>query len=440
MQQSISLAEYQQRRQRILDHVSSHAEHGVAVIAAASLQTRSRDTEYPFRQNSDFFYLTGFNEPDALLILAPGRAQQVILCCQPSDPAAEVWHGRRLGIDRAVAHLGVDVAHSIEDAEEVLLDVLNQADVVFSSHEDSSLLEQLHDVASALRQAPKQGYVAPSSWQDLSPFMADMRIIKSAAELDLMRAAAAISVAGHKRAMRFTKPGCYEFQVAAELHHEFARQGAHHPAYGSICGGGDNACILHYTDNADELHDGDLILIDAGAEYQGYAGDITRTFPVNGRFSEVQAALYNVVLKAQLAALAAVTPGSSMPQATQAMALALTEGLVELGLLAGTPAQLVAEGAYKAFMIHGLGHWLGLDVHDVGTYSAAGKNRPFEPGMVLTIEPGVYIPHGMAGVDKKWHGLGIRIEDDVIVTATGHENMTAAAPKTVAEIETWMQG
>jgi Xaa-Pro aminopeptidase len=438
MSPSITIEEYQKRRAHLLARLKKASAHAIAVIPSAQLQTRSRDTEFPFRQDSDFFYLTGFNEPNAMLVLAPHADAPVQLYCQPTSPQEEVWHGRRLGVDKAAETLGVDFAGSIDDVDDHLFALLDGAETVYFPHDKPDLAAQLYTIADELRASPKQGHQAPQAWVDVNPWLADMRIIKSAAELDLMREAARISVQAHKRAMLFAKPGKFEYQVAAEIHHEFAMHGALSPAYGTICGGGENACILHYTENQSELRDGDLLLIDAGAEYQGFAGDITRTFPVNGRFSDAQKELYNVVLAAQEAALATLKPGSNLPTAMKAAGKALTEGLHALGILKGSLKKLVDDEAFRPFMIHGLGHWLGLDVHDVGTYTQEGKKRKFEPGMVLTIEPGIYIPKGMPNVDEKWHGIGIRIEDDVIITENGHENMTSAVPKTVAEIEQWM--
>ncbi|EKE87636.1 Xaa-Pro aminopeptidase [Idiomarina xiamenensis] len=437
---SLTTTDYQRRRQALLKQLPADS---IAVIAAASEVTRSRDTEFPFRQNSDFFYLTGFNEPDALLVLAPQANTPVTLFCQPSDADAEVWHGRRLGVDAALDKLGVDAAYSTDTIDEHLFELLNGVHTVFSCHGDNAELDQLlWQLSDGLRQTPKKGNKAPQQFSDLRPLLHEMRLIKSAKELDIMRRAASITVAAFKRAMHYAQVGRYEYQVAAELHHEFASQGALHPAYGTICGGGDNACILHYTENSAELRDGDLLLIDAGAEYQGYAADITRTFPVNGRFSEPQKQLYELVLKAQQAAFDEVKPGSNLIAAQQAAAKVITQGLLELGILSGTFDDNWRKSTWKRFFIHGLGHWLGLDVHDVGEYQRQGQPRPFQAGMVLTIEPGIYIPlqaevDGVA-VDKKWCGIGIRIEDDLIVTADGYENMTAAVSKTVAEVEQWL--
>ncbi len=435
----LPISEFKQRRERLLKRLAAEANDTIAIIPSAQMLTRSRDTEFPFRQNSDFFYLTGFNEPDAVLVLAPNSAMPVQLYCQASDPHAEVWHGRRMGTARAVAQLGVDVAHSIDELDDHLLPLLDGVHTVMLDHTHDEWLAHLQELAAELRQSKKKGQKAPQAYVDLAPWLHQWRLVKSSAELDLMRKAAKISVAAHKRAMRFAAPGRYEYQVAAELHHEFAMQGAAAPAYGTICGSGENACILHYTENQSELADGDLLLIDAGAEYQGYAADITRTFPVNGCFSEPQRQLYEVVLKAQEAALATVKPGSHLLNAHEAAAAEITKGLVALGILQGDVQAHIDQASHRRFFIHGLGHWLGLDVHDVGDYQQGDKRTLFEPGMVITVEPGVYIPTDATDIEPKWRGLGIRIEDDVVITESGYENMTAGVPKTIAEIEAWMQ-
>jgi len=430
---------YAKRRQQLLTQLSKQVSKGaVALISAAPEVTRSNDTEYPFRQDSDFFYLTGFDEPDAVLVLAPDADVQVQLFCQPKDPHAEVWHGRRLGFDAAPAHLGVEAAWSIEDFDTHLENLLLDSDnVVWAQDQYAEFDAVVFAAIASARQQGRKEYTGPQGTCDIRPLLHAQRLIKSAEEIDLMRRAAEITVAAHARAMHFAQPGRFEYQVAAELHHEFAMQGALHPAYGTICGGGDNACILHYTANLDVLKDGDLLLIDAGAEYQGYAADITRTFPVNGRFSEPQKQLYQVVLDAQEAALAVIKPGANMPAAQEAAAKVITKGLIELGILQGSFKEHWQAASYRNFFIHGLGHWLGLDVHDVGAYNHNGKAVSFKPGMALTIEPGIYIPPD-AEVDPKWRGIGIRIEDDILVTEQGHENLTAALPKTIADIEAWL--
>lgn len=435
----VPIAEYQRRRNALLKRLEDADEPAIAVIAGAELVTRSNDTEYPFRQNSDFYYLTGFNEPDAVLVLAPHAEVQVQLYCQPKDPQQEVWHGRRLGVARAVEQLGVDVAHPIDELDEHLWQLFDGVHTVYCDHSQQDFFQHLLGIAAELRSSGKRGVQPPLRWQNCAPWLHRMRLVKSEAELEVMREAARISVRAHQRAMRFVKAGRFEYQVAAELHHEFAMHGAAAPAYGTICGSGENACILHYTENSDELKDGDLLLIDAGAEYQGYAADITRTFPVNGKFTEPQRQLYEVVLRAQEASLAVIKPGGTLQQAQEVASRALTEGLVELGILNGSVNENMQQATYRRFFIHGLGHWLGLDVHDVGDVRRGDKSTPFQPGMVLTVEPGLYIPQDATDVDAQWRGLGIRIEDDVVVTVDGHENLTAEVPKTVAEIEAWMQ-
>lgn len=436
--ESISPAEFAARRAQLLAFLASQERPAAAVLSAHPERQRSRDTDYPYRQHSDFYYLTGFNEPNALLVLRPDSAAQQHIFVQPSDPHAEVWHGRRLGVDAAAEALGMDQAYSYDDDLEQLTELLDGVETVFYLFDDTDLADLLQQFGASMRR-PKSGYHGAAHYSDLSAYMAQQRLYKSAAEIALLRKACSISAEAHKRAMKACKPGLYEYQLAAELHYQFAYHGALSPAYGSIVGGGDNACILHYTENSSALADGDLVLIDAGAEYQGYAGDITRTFPVNGSFSADQAALYEVVLAAQAAALAELRPGITLEPAQHAAARAITEGLLALGILTGSLADNLEQASYKRFFIHGLGHWLGLDVHDVGTYEVNGSKRVLEPNMVLTIEPGIYIPRGLSDVDARWQGIGIRIEDDILITADGYDNLTAAVPKTIAEIEQWMR-
>ena len=436
---TVAVTEYQSRRQQLLDYLQAQPGNAVAVIAGAQLVTRSNDTEYPFRQASDFYYLTGFNEPDALLILAPHLDQPVQLLCLPSDPHAEVWHGRRVGVDKAAELFGVDSANSVEHRERILQDCLSGVQSIHSLHHDKPLQRLLGKVCEQLAEQQRKQRLVPTQYHDLAPYMAERRLYKSAHELELMRQAANISVEAHKRAMTFAAPGRFEYQVAATLAHEFAMHGALHPAYGTICGSGANACILHYTENSDCLRDGELLLIDAGAEFQGYAADITRTFPVNGRFSGEQRALYEVVLEAQLAALAAAKPGATFAKLQECAAQVITQGLLDLGILSGSYSEHWEQASYRRFFIHGLGHWLGLDVHDVCTYERAGEAVTFAENMVLTVEPGIYIPRSMDDVHPRWHDIGIRIEDDIVITRTGCDNLTAATPKTVAEIEAWIQ-
>ncbi len=431
----IPIEEFQQRRQRLLAQM---ADNSVAVFPAAAEQTRSRDTEFPFRQDSDFFYLTGFCEPDAVLLLSKAEQNQVLLLCRPKDTTAEIWQGRRLGPELAQQQLALDAAQSNETLEEALRESLNgKSTLYYAEGVYAEFDRKIADTLGALRSGPKKGWKAPSIQIDSRTLLHEMRLFKSDAEQAQMRKAAQISIDAHIRAMRFSAAGRYEYQLQAEIEHEFAIQGARHPAYGTIVGSGDNACILHYTENSDPLADGDLVLIDAGGEYQGYAADITRTFPANGRFSEPQKQLYQLVLDTQLAVCAAVKPGATFDELNALAIRQLTAGLLQLGLLQGELESLIEAQAVKAFYMHGIGHWLGLDVHDVGEYKLEGQARPLQPGMVLTIEPGLYIATD-AEVAPQWRGMGIRIEDNLLVTADGHENLTDAAPKTIAAIEALM--
>ncbi|MGM0481798.1 MAG: Xaa-Pro aminopeptidase [Pseudomonadota bacterium] len=438
MQPVIPQDEFLQRRQRVIQQLPDNV---VTLVAASDELTRSNDTEYPFRQNSYFHYLTGFNEPDAVLVLSTLQEQPgSVLFCQNKDPDAEVWHGLRLGYLNAPNALGIDVGYDIEQLDERLAEILNGAESVFLIlGENESLEHQVHQAMAYLRETEKRGNKVPHRIDDLRPMIDQMRQRKSAHELSVMREAARISCGAFKRIMKYVQPGVYEYQLGAELHHEFAVNGALYPAYGMICGGGSNACVLHYTDNRDQLHDGDLVLVDAGAEYQGYAADITRTFPVNGKFSDEQKLLYDLVLKAQLAAFEEIKPGSDLVTATAAAARVINDGLTELEILTGDADENFEQQQWKKYFIHGLSHWLGLDVHDVGRYKDT-QNEPLklQPGMVITVEPGIYIAPD-SGADERWRGMGIRIEDDLIITADGFENMTESVPKTTEEIEAWMQ-
>ncbi|QIZ77667.1 Xaa-Pro aminopeptidase [Ferrimonas lipolytica] len=415
-------------------------ENSVALVYGSAEVTRSNDTEYRFRQDSDLFYLTGFNEPDALLLLRKGQTPESVIFVRPRDEMMEIWHGRRLGAERAPDALGVDAAYSIDDLAKELPLLVSGFDVLlhrngFSSREDEAVASLL----ATLRVGQRQGLKALTQVQDLRTILHELRLHKSDAELELMATAARLSAEGHTRAMQVCKPGMFEYQLEAEIKHHCAMNGALEMAYGTIVGGGENACILHYTENECELKSGDLVLIDAGAEYRGYAGDITRTFPVNGKFSDEQKALYTLVLNAEKAAISMLKPGVAIKQANAKVLEIMVGGLVELGIMQGEVAELIETEAYKKFYMHGLGHWLGLDVHDVGDYYSADRTRPLEQGMVLTIEPGLYIAPD-ADVDPKWQGIGVRIEDNIAITADGHINMTASVVKEIADIEALMAG
>jgi len=445
---TISLLEFQQRRDGLLAQCEPNS---ICIVAASSLLTRSNDTEYPFRQNSDFWYLTGFNEPNSFLILSNSSASKInanasavgstkssIIFVEPSDEHAEIWHGRRLGVDNAAKKLGTDLALDVDDIDEQLVDIIDGHQHIYFSLDAESGVESTINLALAeCRNAPKQSKVAPSTVHDIQPILHAMRLVKSDAELSLMQRAADISAMAHVRAMLFSQAGKFEYQLEAEIHHEFAMQGARYPAYGTIVGSGENACILHYTENAGQLLSGDLVLIDAGCELAGYAADITRTFPVNGKFTPAQKQLYQLVLDSQEAALAMLKPGNTISQAMQACVRVIVEGLVNLGILSGSVEANIEEQTWRKYFMHGLGHWLGLDVHDVGIYKINDVDRPLEVSMVMTVEPGLYIPVS-ASVDDKFKGIGIRIEDDIVIAPNGNHIMTSKAPKAVDEIEALM--
>jgi len=429
------------RRQRFLDQLGAAA----AVIPAATLATHHADCEFPFRQDSDFFYLTGFDEPDAVALLLPHRpeGERFVLFVHPKDPAAEVWTGFRWGTEGAVERYGADIAHPLDQLSALLPGYLEGAEAIAFRVGRHPAVEplvlsawgrQLDSYARAGTAA--LGLVAPT------PVLHRLRLVKEGHELQRLREACRISAEAHELARTMTQPGMNEAEVQAAIEAHFRAAGARGPAYGSIVAGGDNACVLHYTANTAALQDGDLLLIDAGCSVDDYYnGDITRTFPVNGRFSAEQRELYSLVLAAQEAAVETVHPGGTAEQVHATALRVLVEGLVDLGLLLGDVDGLIEQGAYRHLYMHRTGHWLGLDVHDVGAYRLGDHPAPLEPGMVLTVEPGLYIsdrlavPEGQPEIDERWKGIGIRIEDDVAVTGSGHEVLTAAAQKSVAAME-----
>lgn len=433
----ISKAEFARRRKNLMGMMDKHT---IAIIPGAREVTRSRDTEYPFRQNSDLFYLTGFEEPDAVLVLVPGRRQgQVVLFCRERDPDMELWNGYRLGPEGAVAYLGVDDAFPIDDLDEILPGLIEGTQrIYYSMGHDDVFDQRVMGWVNQIRALVRTGAAPPADFTDLAFLLHEQRLIKSAAEVRVMRKAGEISAAAHVRAMQECQPGRYEYHLEAAIQHTFAEHGARFPAYNSIVGSGANACVLHYTENASKMRAGDLVLIDAGCEYQGYAADITRTFPVSGQFSAEQRAIYDLVLEAQRAAIAKVRPGNTWNQPHDATVRVITRGLIKLGLLRGKERELIKAEAYREFYMHRAGHWLGLDVHDVGEYRVDGRWRQLEPGMVLTIEPGIYIAADNTKAPKRWRGIGVRIEDDVVVTEQGCDVLTADVPKRADEIEALM--
>lgn len=433
----ISLDTFQQRRQALL---AKMAPGSAALIFAAPEVTRSNDSEYPFRQNSDFWYFTGFNEPQALLVLIKSDAthNHSVLFNRVRDLTAEIWFGRRLGQDAAPEKLGVDRALPWDDIGQQLHLLLNGLDVVYHAQGEYAEADKLVFAAlEKLRRGFRQNFSAPVTLTDWRPWVHEMRLFKGPEEIDLLRRAGKISALAHTRAMEACRPGQFEYQLEGEIHYVFNRHGARFPAYNTIVGSGENGCILHYTENESELRDGDLVLIDAGCEFHGYAGDITRTFPVNGTFSAPQRAIYDIVLASLYKALALFRPGVSIREVNEEVVRIMVSGLVDLGILQGDVETLIAEEAHRQFFMHGLSHWLGLDVHDVGHYGTPSRDRVLEPGMVLTVEPGLYIaPDADAPVE--YRGIGVRIEDDILITETGNENLTESVVKDADAIEALM--
>jgi len=425
---------HRRRRQDLMHFMRD----GLAIIPTAPHQPRNGDVQFPFRPDSDFYYLTHFPEPEAVAVLAPGRAEgEFLLFCRERDAGREIWDGRRQGLEGAREHYAADQSFPIGELDARLPELIeNRAKVFVSMGRYADFDRKLIHWLGEVRARRRAGVHSPGEFVDLGHTLHEMRVIKKKDEQRLMRKAAAVSAAAHCRAMRVCAPGMNEYEVQAEMECAF-RRGGGVPAYPSIVAGGANACILHYTENNRSLADGALLLIDAGAEIDCYAADITRTFPVNGRFSGAQRAVYEVVLAAQRAAIDAVRPERALSDYHAAACEVLTDGLIDLGLLRGERNELLERGACKRFYMHRTGHYLGMDVHDVGDYKIDGQWRLLEPGMVVTVEPGLYIP-AAPGTDAKWHDIGIRIEDDILVTRNGNENLSRAAPKEIAEIESVM--
>lgn len=409
---------------------------GVAVFSAAPVAIRNNDVEHEYRQESDFFYLTGFDEPDSVLVLAPQHAtHRVVLFVRPRDPTREVWDGLRAGVEGAVARFGADAAFPIAELAERLPDyVANARRLFYRAGRDRSFDERVFAMLNVLRSRQRTGVSTPSELIDPGAILHEHRLCKDADELGSMRRAVEATREGHARAMQVARPGRYEYEVEAELLHAFRANGCERPAYGPIVGSGPNATTLHYRKNDRRMQEGELLLIDAGAEHEYYAADVTRTFPVSGTFSKPQRILYELVLAAQEAAIAEVRPGATVDTVHAAAVRVLAAGLLEHGLVKGTLDEVLQKELYKPFYMHRTSHWLGMDVHDVGAYYIDGKARPLEPGFVLTVEPGLYVGE-TAEVAPEWRGIGVRIEDDLLVTATGAENLTAAIPKHADALE-----
>ncbi|CAK17935.1 Xaa-Pro aminopeptidase [Pseudomonas entomophila] len=435
----IPKAEYARRRKALMAQMVPNS---IAILPAAAVAIRNRDVEHVYRQDSDFQYLSGFPEPEAVIALIPGREHgEYVLFCRERNPEREQWDGLRAGQEGAMRDFGADDAFPITDIDEILPGLIEGRERVYSAMGSNAEFDRrLMDWINVIRSKARLGAQPPNEFVALDHLLHDMRLYKSAAEVKVMREAAAISARAHVRAMQACRAGLHEYSLEAELDYEFRKGGAKMPAYGSIVAAGRNSCILHYQQNDAPLKDGDLVLIDAGCEIDCYASDITRTFPVSGRFSPEQKAIYELVLKAQEAAFEVIAPGKHWNHAHEATVRVITEGLVELGLLKGEVQALIDSEAHRAFYMHRAGHWLGMDVHDVGEYKVGGQWRVLEPGMALTVEPGIYIAADNQNVAKKWRGIGVRIEDDVVVTRQGCEILTSGVPKTVPEIEALMLG
>ncbi|ERN42395.1 Xaa-pro aminopeptidase [Rubidibacter lacunae KORDI 51-2] len=445
---TIAPAEYRQRREALLEKIGG----GTALFRSAPMAVMHNDVEYSFRQDSDFYYLTGFDEPSAVAVFTPHHEEhQFVLFVQPKDPEKETWVGLRAGVDAAKERYGADIAYSIDELDEKLPQYIEKADRIYHrmGRDRAFDTKVIAHWQRQLAKYQKEGR-GPIALEDPRAIFHPLRMVKSPAELALMRRAAEIAVDAHARAFEVTRPGCYEYEIQAELEYVFRKRGALGPAYPSIVASGVNACILHYIENSRQMQDSDLLLIDAGCSYDYYNSDITRTFPVGGRFTTEQKLLYELVLEAQQQAIAEVKPGNPYNAFHDKAVRVLVEGFVELGILKGNVDQLIEEEKYKPYYMHRTGHWLGVDVHDVGAYKLGDDRwQPLQPGHVLTVEPGIYIApdvkpaEDQPEVDDRWRGIGIRIEDDVLVTAAGQEVLTAALPKSVEDMErrnvAWVQ-
>ena len=426
-------------RPQLEEFMRRMAPKSVAIIPGAHDTTRSNDTHYRFRQDSDFFYLTGFEEPDALAVIKPEPEKRYTLFVRPRDPEREIWDGRRAGVEGAVSEFGATEAFPAEEFESKLAEFLDGADVLYyrlgvDRELDNTIIKEI----ARMRASNRKPVHPPQTIIDPATIVHEMRVLKTPEEIEIMQTAADIAAEAHCEAMKAVKPGMQEYQVEALIEQIFRRRGAAGPAYTSIVGAGPNATVLHYINNDGELRDGDLLLVDAGAEYKGYASDITRTFPINGRYTKPQREIYDLVLRAQMACVEMVRPGVTHDQLKQHSIAVLTEGMVELGLLQGKPEELIKEKKHEKFYMHGLGHMLGIDVHDVGRYYFGQESRALEPGVVMTVEPGLYIAPDTKDVPEKYLGIGVRIEDDVLCTNNGPRVLTHKVPKQAEEIEALM--
>lgn len=434
---SINKQEYKRRRERLMAMMEPNS---IAIVHSSREKVRSRDTHFAFRQDSDFAYLSGFTEMESVLVLIPGREHgEYVMFCRERDREREIWDGYRAGPEGAVKDYGADDAFPIDDIDEILPGLIEGRErLYYAMGRDPEFDKHVMDWVNSIREKVRAGAHPPGEFLDLDHFLHDMRLFKSAEEIRIMERAAQISAAAHCEAMKACKPGMMEYELDAIIQYHCAKEGGRHPAYTSIVGAGANACILHYVENNAKMKKGDLCLIDAGCEFEYYASDITRTFPVSGKFSTEQKALYEIVLAAQAAAIDEVIVGKHWNDPHEASVRVITEGLIELGLLKGSVETNIEEANYKDFYMHRIGHWLGMDVHDVGDYKVGGEWRVLEEGMVMTVEPGIYVSPDNENVAAKWRGIGIRIEDDVLITKQGPRILSAGVPKTVDDIEALM--
>lgn len=432
----MDMNEFKSRREELMEIMGKGS---MAILSAAPKQLRNHDVPYPYRQASNFHYLTGFPEPDAIAVIMPQRQQgQYILFCREEDDYDTTWNGNRVGLEGACEIYGADDAFPITDVDDIIPGLMESCHCLYYPMGYSQEFdEQLMAWINQLRSRARSGIVAPYEILALDHVLHEMRLFKTAEEIDAIRTSVEIANRALRRAMQLCRPNLYEFQLEAEILHEFLRNGCRFPAFPTMVAGGKNACTLHYTDNSDLLNDGDLVLIDLGAEFDHYASDITRTFPVNGRFTPIQKAIYELVLKTQAAALEQIYPGNQWNQPHKAAIEVVTQGMIELGLLVGKFETLIEEEAYKRFYVPRIGHWLGIDVHDPGDYKIDGVWRELEAGMVMTVEPGLYILPA-EDIHEDWWNIGVRIEDDVLITEWGHEVLTADLPKTVKDIQRLM--
>ena len=430
---------FSERRDLLADKV---LEDSAIIVSAASVKSRISDTEYSYRQDSNFYYLSGYEEPESLILIRPNQdKERFVIFCRDRDPLREQWDGFRTGQEGVIQDYGADAAYSINSIDEIMPKLLEGAkNIYFSMSAPCGVDAKISSWVEDIRKNTRSGAEPPQNLLSLDSILHEMRLIKESDEMDLMKKAANITTEAHIRAMQSVRPGMYEYQLEAEYLYAFNKNGARSPAYNSIVGGGNNSCILHYVENNAELKDGDLVLVDAGCEYQYYASDVTRTFPVNGKFSPEQKEIYSIVLEAHKQSMEQAKPGNKWNLMHEKSVEVIVEGLLSIGLLQGSRDEIIDKGEYSKFYMHRIGHWLGMDVHDVGSYKQDGDWRPLEEGMVMTVEPGIYILDSMEGVDDKWKGIGVRIEDDIAITESGFEILTPDVPRTIEEVEQTVQG